>query len=138
MVKKVQLPEDATDFTDRIKGKFVKKELTPILTTAKPTISKKCPFSITEGPNQENKPKAFVPNTPAKSNCKHCDKPGRTADECWRKVSACLHCGSREHRIPECLLLKENERRTNVRPRMILTLMRTGMTKSEVKSILAS
>ncbi|MQL77363.1 hypothetical protein Taro_009789 [Colocasia esculenta] len=28
MVKKAQLLEDATDFTDRIKGKFVKKEMT--------------------------------------------------------------------------------------------------------------
>ncbi|MQL92276.1 hypothetical protein Taro_024896 [Colocasia esculenta] len=29
MVKRTQLLEDATDFTNRIKGKFVKKELTP-------------------------------------------------------------------------------------------------------------
>ncbi|MQM13436.1 hypothetical protein Taro_046365 [Colocasia esculenta] len=27
MVKKAQMLEDATDFTDRIKGKFVKKEM---------------------------------------------------------------------------------------------------------------
>ncbi|MQM14813.1 hypothetical protein Taro_047747, partial [Colocasia esculenta] len=148
MVKKAQLLEDATDFTDRIKGKFVKKELTPGLTTAKTSIGKKRPFSITEGPSQEKKPKVFVPNTPAKGNCKHCDKPGHTVDECWRKVGACLCCGSREHHIPECSLLKENERRTNVpetgkttspvRPRMILTLTRTGMTKSEFKSTLVS
>ncbi|MQM21098.1 hypothetical protein Taro_054132 [Colocasia esculenta] len=65
MVKKAQLLEDATDFTDRIKGKFVKKELTPGLTSAKPTNGKKCPFSITEGPSQERKPKVF---NPAKSN----------------------------------------------------------------------
>ncbi|MQL68289.1 hypothetical protein Taro_000573 [Colocasia esculenta] len=86
MVKKSQLLEDATDFTYRIKGKFVKKEMTFGPSPAKPTNGKKRPFNITEGPSQERKPKAIVPNTPAKSNCKHCDKPGHTADECWRKV----------------------------------------------------
>ncbi|MQM17621.1 hypothetical protein Taro_050593 [Colocasia esculenta] len=138
MVKKAQLLEDATNFTDRIKGKFVKKEMTSGPSLAKLTNGKKRPFYITEVPNQERKPKAIVPNTPAKSNCKHCDKPGYTADECWRKVGICLRCGSCEHRIPECLLLKENERRPNVRPRKRLTLKRMGTTKSEVKRTLAS
>ncbi|MQM06171.1 hypothetical protein Taro_038993 [Colocasia esculenta] len=55
---------------------------------AKPNNGKKCLFNITEGPNQERKPKIPVSNTPTKSNCKHCDKPGHTTDECWRKVSA--------------------------------------------------
>ncbi|MQL91645.1 hypothetical protein Taro_024264 [Colocasia esculenta] len=85
MVKKAQLLEDATDFTDRIKGKFVKKEMTSSLSSAKSTNGKKCPFNITEGPSQERKLKAIVPNTPVKSNCKHCDKLGHMADECWRK-----------------------------------------------------
>ncbi|MQM12953.1 hypothetical protein Taro_045874 [Colocasia esculenta] len=57
MVKKAQILEDAMDFTDRINGKFVKKELTPGLTSAKPTNGKKRPFSITKGPSQERKPK---------------------------------------------------------------------------------
>ncbi|MQL97288.1 hypothetical protein Taro_029975 [Colocasia esculenta] len=131
MVKKVQLLEDATDCTDRIKGKFMKKEMTSGPSPAKPKNGKKRPFNIMEGPSQERKPKAIVPNTLAKSNYKQCDKPGHTADECWRKVDACLHYGSREHRIPECPLLKENERRPNVRPRKMLTLKRMGMTKSE-------
>ncbi|MQL76638.1 hypothetical protein Taro_009033 [Colocasia esculenta] len=113
MVKRAQLLEDATDFTDRIKGKFVKKEVTSGQSSAKPTNGKKRPFNITEGSSQERKPKVFVPNTPTKSHYKHCDKPGHTADECWRKVGAYLRCGSREHRIPECPLLKENERRPN-------------------------
>ncbi|MQM17946.1 hypothetical protein Taro_050927 [Colocasia esculenta] len=80
MVKKAQLLEDATDFTDRIKGKFVKKELTLGLSFTKPTIGKKHPFSIMEGPSQEKKLKVFVPNTPIKSNCKHCDKPGEAEE----------------------------------------------------------
>ncbi|MQL98828.1 hypothetical protein Taro_031542 [Colocasia esculenta] len=89
MVKKAQLLEDATDFTDRIKGKFVKKEMTSGPSSAKLNNGNKRPFNIIEGSNQERKPKVFVPNTPAKSNCKHCDKPGHTADKCWRKVGAC-------------------------------------------------
>ncbi|MQL78576.1 hypothetical protein Taro_010996 [Colocasia esculenta] len=97
MVKKAQLLEDATNFTDRIKGKFVKKELTSGQSSARPNNGN----NLTEGPSQERKPKAIVPYTPAKSNYKHYDKPGHTVDECWRKVDACLRCGSREHRIPE-------------------------------------
>ncbi|MQM16041.1 hypothetical protein Taro_048994 [Colocasia esculenta] len=81
MVKKAQLLEDATNFTDRIKGKFVKKEMTSSPSSAKPTNGKKRPFNITEGPSQERKLKAIVPVTPSKSNCKHCDKPGHTEDE---------------------------------------------------------
>ncbi|MQL83327.1 hypothetical protein Taro_015814, partial [Colocasia esculenta] len=93
MVKKAQLLEDATDFTDRIKGKFVKKEVTSGQSSAKPTNGKKRPFNITEGSSQERKPKVFIPNTPRKSHCKHCDKLGHTTDECWRKASACLRYG---------------------------------------------
>ncbi|MQM19107.1 hypothetical protein Taro_052107 [Colocasia esculenta] len=89
MVKRAQLLEDATDFTDCIKGKFVKKEVTSGQASAKPTNGKKRPFNITEGSSQERKPKVFVPNTPTKSHCKHCDKPGHTVDECWRKAGAC-------------------------------------------------
>ncbi|MQL71352.1 hypothetical protein Taro_003676 [Colocasia esculenta] len=89
MVKKAQLLEDATDFTDRIKGKFVKKELTSGQSSSRPNNGKKRPLNLTEGPSQERKPKAIVPYNPAKSNCKHCDKSGHTTDEYWRKVGAC-------------------------------------------------
>ncbi|MQL99534.1 hypothetical protein Taro_032257 [Colocasia esculenta] len=89
MVKKAQLLEDAMYFTDHIKGKFVKKEMTSGQSSTKPNNGKKRPFNITEGPSQERKPKAIVPNTPTKGNYKHCDKRGHTADECWRKFGAC-------------------------------------------------
>ncbi|MQM12226.1 hypothetical protein Taro_045143 [Colocasia esculenta] len=110
MVKKAQLLEDAMDCTDCIKGKFVKKEMTSGQSFAKPNNGKKHPFNITEGSSQKRKPKVFVPNTLAKSNCKHCDNLGHTADECWRKV----------------------------RPRMNYTLKRTGTTRSDVTSALVS
>ncbi|MQM01030.1 hypothetical protein Taro_033778 [Colocasia esculenta] len=81
MVKKAQFVEDATDFTDCIKGKFVKKEITSGQSSTKPNNGKKHPFNITEGPSQEKKPKVIIPNTQTKSNSKHCDKPGETEDE---------------------------------------------------------
>ncbi|MQL99249.1 hypothetical protein Taro_031974 [Colocasia esculenta] len=84
MVKKAQLLEDATDLTDRIKGRMVKKEQTSG-SSSKPTNSKKRPFSITYGPSQERKPKVFTPSAHNKPRCKHCDKLGHTAEECWRK-----------------------------------------------------
>ncbi|MQM00199.1 hypothetical protein Taro_032934 [Colocasia esculenta] len=85
MVKKAQLLEVATDLTDRIKGRLVKKEPASG-SSSKPTNDKKCPFNITGGPNQERKLK--IPTTPNtdKTKCEHCDKPGHTAAECWRKA----------------------------------------------------
>ncbi|MQL85854.1 hypothetical protein Taro_018368 [Colocasia esculenta] len=70
MVKKAQLLEDATDFTDRIKGRRVKKEPASG-SSSKPTNDKKQSFNITGGPNQERKPK--IPTTPNtdKAKCEH-------------------------------------------------------------------
>ncbi|MQM18628.1 hypothetical protein Taro_051623, partial [Colocasia esculenta] len=86
MVKKAQLLEDATDLTDHIKGKMVKKEQTS-RAPSRPTNGKKRPFSITDGPSQEQKPKVFAPSAPNnKPRCKHYDKLGHTTEECWRKM----------------------------------------------------
>ncbi|MQL69850.1 hypothetical protein Taro_002171 [Colocasia esculenta] len=109
MVKKAQLLEDATDLANRIKGRIVKKEKTPS-SPSQPTNGKKRLFSITEGQNQERKPKIPTPPNTNKTNCEHCDKPGHTAAECWRKAGACLRCGNRNHRIFKCPVLKEQEK----------------------------
>ncbi|MQL87205.1 hypothetical protein Taro_019747 [Colocasia esculenta] len=109
MVKKAQLLEDATDLTDRIKGRLVKKEPASG-SSSMPTNGKKRPFNITGETSQERKPKIPTPPNTNKTNCKHCDKPGHTAAECWRKVGACLRCGNRNHRISECPALKEQEK----------------------------
>ncbi|MQL71950.1 hypothetical protein Taro_004279 [Colocasia esculenta] len=87
MVRKAQLLEDATDLTDRLKGRMVKKELTSGA-PRKPAYSKKRPLSITDGPSQERKPKVPTPTTAPnnKPRCKHCDKLGHTTEECWRKA----------------------------------------------------
>ncbi|MQM06029.1 hypothetical protein Taro_038848 [Colocasia esculenta] len=86
MVRRAQLLEDAIEFTDRIKGRIVKKELTSGA-PSKPAYGKKRPLTITDGPSQEWKPK--VPTTTIANNkprCKHCEKLGHTTDECWRKA----------------------------------------------------
>ncbi|MQM17403.1 hypothetical protein Taro_050374, partial [Colocasia esculenta] len=79
----------------------------------RPANGKKRPFNITEGPNQKRKPKIATPSTTNKTNCVHCDKPGHTIDEWWRKASACLRCGNRNHRISKCSVLKEKEKNPN-------------------------
>ncbi|MQL75771.1 hypothetical protein Taro_008158 [Colocasia esculenta] len=40
-------------------------------------------------------------------NFKFCDKPGHRAEECWKKLGACLRCGGRDHRIPDCPMIKD-------------------------------
>ncbi|MQL69944.1 hypothetical protein Taro_002236 [Colocasia esculenta] len=40
-------------------------------------------------------------------NCKFCDKPGHRAEECWKKLGACLRCGGRDHHIPDCPMMKD-------------------------------
>ncbi|MQL68384.1 hypothetical protein Taro_000686, partial [Colocasia esculenta] len=85
MVKNAQLLEDVTDLTDRIKGRILKKEQASS-SASRPTNGKKRPLNIADRPSQERKPKIFIHSTPNKPKCKHCDKPGHTAEKCWRKV----------------------------------------------------
>ncbi|MQL81933.1 hypothetical protein Taro_014389 [Colocasia esculenta] len=40
-------------------------------------------------------------------NCKFYDKPGHRAEECWKKLGACLRCGGHDHRIPDCPMMKD-------------------------------
>ncbi|MQL96781.1 hypothetical protein Taro_029466 [Colocasia esculenta] len=107
MVKKAQLLEDVTDLIDHIKGRIVKKEQT-LGSSSKPTNGKKRPFSITDGPSQEHKPKVFTPSAPNKPRCKHCDKLGHTADECWRKGTSvdttCASVNTLSQNSPEGVL----------------------------------
>ncbi|MQL73008.1 hypothetical protein Taro_005359 [Colocasia esculenta] len=102
MVKKAQLLEDATDLTNRIKGRMVKKEQTSEA-PSKPINGKKRPLSITDGPGQERKPKVFAPTAPNKPRCKHYDKLGHTAEECLRKIGTCLRCGQPDLDTPSDL-----------------------------------
>ena len=40
--------------------------------------------------------------------CGYCGKANHTANECWRKESKCLRCGSAEHQIANCPKISEN------------------------------
>ncbi|MQL83922.1 hypothetical protein Taro_016419 [Colocasia esculenta] len=50
-------------------------------------------------------------------NCKFCDKPGHRAEECWKKLGACLRCGGRDHCIPDCPMMKDQPGRAQNVPR---------------------
>ncbi|MQM17364.1 hypothetical protein Taro_050338 [Colocasia esculenta] len=50
-------------------------------------------------------------------NYKLCDKPGHRAKEFWKKLGACLRCGGRDHRIPDCPMLKDQPGRAQNVPR---------------------
>ncbi|MQL85251.1 hypothetical protein Taro_017768 [Colocasia esculenta] len=50
-------------------------------------------------------------------NCKFCDKPGHRAKQCWKKLGACLRCGGRDHRIPDCPMMKDKPGRAQNAPR---------------------
>ncbi|MQM06268.1 hypothetical protein Taro_039087 [Colocasia esculenta] len=49
--------------------------------------------------------------------CKFYDKLGHRAEECWKKLGACLKCGGRDHRIPHCHMLKDQLGRAQNVPR---------------------
>ncbi|MQM19720.1 hypothetical protein Taro_052730 [Colocasia esculenta] len=51
--------------------------------------------------------KIKVEETMMAEYCNFCNKPGHQADKCWKKAGACLRCGSHEHRIPNCPMLKD-------------------------------
>ncbi|MQL82082.1 hypothetical protein Taro_014546 [Colocasia esculenta] len=50
-------------------------------------------------------------------NCKFCEKRMHRAEECWKKLGACLKCEGRDHRIPDCPMLKDQPGRAQNVPR---------------------
>ncbi|MQL72970.1 hypothetical protein Taro_005323 [Colocasia esculenta] len=65
----------------------------------------------TTGKDYGMEKKIKVEETMTEEYCKFCNKPGHQADKCWKKAGACLRCGSHEHRIPNCPMLKDQARR---------------------------
>ncbi|MQL82716.1 hypothetical protein Taro_015202 [Colocasia esculenta] len=61
----------------------------------------------TTGKDYGMEKKIKVEETMTVEYCKFCSKPGHQADKCWKKARACLRCGSHEHRIPNCPMLKD-------------------------------
>ncbi|MQM17519.1 hypothetical protein Taro_050491 [Colocasia esculenta] len=141
MVKKAQLLEDANDLTDRIKGRLVKKEPA----SGACLRCRKRNHRILECPVLKEQEKEKRPNGQK--------KPGRLQAvqevepieeggfvEChaivfWQPALADL---SRPVQYSVAFSSDPVATLTGVRPRMTLTLKRTGTTKSEVMSTLAS
>ncbi|MQL68687.1 hypothetical protein Taro_000949 [Colocasia esculenta] len=61
----------------------------------------------TTGKDYSMEKKIKVEETTMVEYCKFCNKPGHQGDKCWKKAGACLRCGSHEHRIPNCPMLKD-------------------------------
>ncbi|MQL77167.1 hypothetical protein Taro_009570 [Colocasia esculenta] len=111
MVQRAQLVEDTMAKVEAIKGKDI----------SKPTIIKRGLVDATGTFHNNNynnnirqttakdygmEKKIKVEETMTVEYCKFCDKPGHQADKCWKKARACLRCGSEEHHIPNCPMLK--------------------------------
>ncbi|XP_071921801.1 uncharacterized protein [Coffea arabica] len=50
--------------------------------------------------------------------CGYCGKSNHTEDNCWRKARKCLRCGSTEHQIANCPLIKVGGTRSKVPARV--------------------
>ncbi|MQM19294.1 hypothetical protein Taro_052295 [Colocasia esculenta] len=115
MVQRAQLVEDTMAKVEGMRGKDI----------SKPTFIKRGAVNTTgtfpnnnsnnynnnkrptPGKDYGMKKKIEVEETMTVEYCKFCNKPRHQADKCWKKVGACLRCGSHEHHIPNCPMLKD-------------------------------
>ncbi|MQM06735.1 hypothetical protein Taro_039563 [Colocasia esculenta] len=112
MVQRAQLVDDTMAKVEGIKGKDI----------SKPTIIKRGSIDTTgtfhnNNYNNNKRPttgkdcgmekKIKVGETMTVEYCNFCNKPGHQAEKCWKKAGACLRCGSHEHRISNCTMLKD-------------------------------
>ncbi|MQL67953.1 hypothetical protein Taro_000255 [Colocasia esculenta] len=116
MVQRAQLVEDTMAKVEGIKGKdiskptFIKRGAVDITGTFpnnnnnNPCNNNKRP---TTGKDYGMEKNIKVEKTTTMEYCKFCDKPGHQANKCWKKAGDCLRCGSQEHRISNCPMLKD-------------------------------
>ncbi|MQM07430.1 hypothetical protein Taro_040271 [Colocasia esculenta] len=119
MFQRAQLVEDTMAKVEGMRGKE----------TSKPTFTKRGAVDTTGTfPNNNNnnnnsnynnnkrpttrkdygmEKKIKVEETMMVEYCKFCNKSGHHADKCWKKAGVCLRCGSHEHHIPNCPMLKD-------------------------------
>ncbi|MQM16768.1 hypothetical protein Taro_049729 [Colocasia esculenta] len=113
MVQRAQLVEDTMAKVEGMRGKDISKS-TFIKRGAVDTTRT---FPNNNNNNYNNKrpttgkvysmeKKIKVEETTMVEYCNFCNKPGHRAEECWKKVGACLRCGSRDHRLPNCPMLR--------------------------------
>ncbi|MQM01088.1 hypothetical protein Taro_033839 [Colocasia esculenta] len=115
MVQRAQLVEDTMAKVECMRGKDISKP-TFIKRGAVDTIGT-FPNNNTNNYNNNKRPttgkdygmekKIKVEETKMVEYCNFCNKLGHRAEECWKKAGACLRCGSRDHRLSNCPMLKD-------------------------------
>ncbi|MQL69877.1 hypothetical protein Taro_002180 [Colocasia esculenta] len=123
MVQRAQLVEDTMAKVEGMRGKdnsksvFVKKGAPNIA----PTFRNNNVNNNNKRPNTRRDvagdKRVKVEGRQLAENCKFCDKPGHRAEECWKKLGACLKCGGCDHCIPDCPMLKDQPGRAQNVPR---------------------
>ncbi|MQL69809.1 hypothetical protein Taro_002126 [Colocasia esculenta] len=113
MVQRAQLVEDTMAKVEGMRGKdnskpvFVKKGAPNIAPTFRNNNVNNNNKRPNVGRDVAGDKRVKVEGRQLAENCKFCDKPGHRAEECWKKLGACLKCGGRDHRIPNCPMLKD-------------------------------
>ncbi|MQL97767.1 hypothetical protein Taro_030465 [Colocasia esculenta] len=115
MVQRAQLVEDTMAKVEGMRGKdnskpvFVKKGAP---NTAPTFCSNNNNFNSNNkrpnvGRDVAGDKRVKIEGRQLSENCKFSDKPRHRAEECWKKVGACLRCGGHDHRIPDCPMMKD-------------------------------
>ncbi|MQL68633.1 hypothetical protein Taro_000933 [Colocasia esculenta] len=123
MVQRAQLVEDTMAKVEGMRGKdnskpvFVKKGAPNIALTFRNNNINNNNKRPNTGRDVARDKRVKVEGRKLAENCKFCDKLGHRAEECWKKLGACLKCGGRDHRIPDCPMLKDQPGRAQNVPR---------------------
>ncbi|MQL86503.1 hypothetical protein Taro_019038 [Colocasia esculenta] len=115
MVQRAQLVEDTMAKVEGMRGEDISKPT--FIKRGAVITTRTFPNNNTNNYNNNKRPttgkdygmekKIKVEETMMVEYCKFCNKPGHQADKCWKKAGACLRCGSQEHRISNCPMLKD-------------------------------
>ncbi|MQL92380.1 hypothetical protein Taro_024996 [Colocasia esculenta] len=123
MVQRDQLVEDTMAKVEGMRGKdnskpvFVKKGAPNIAPTFRNNNVNNNNKRPNAGRDVAGDKRVKVEGRQLAENCKFCDKPGHRAEECWKKLGAWLRCGSRDHRILDCPMMKDQPGRAQNAPR---------------------
>ncbi|MQL94965.1 hypothetical protein Taro_027628 [Colocasia esculenta] len=113
MVQRAQLVEDTMAKVEGMRGKdnskpvFVKKgarNMAPTFRNNNVNNNNKRP-NVRRDVTGDKRVK--VEGRKLVENCKFYDKPGHRAEECWKKLGACLRCGGCDHSILDCPMMKD-------------------------------
>ncbi|MQL98164.1 hypothetical protein Taro_030858 [Colocasia esculenta] len=123
MVQRAQLVEDTMAKVEGMRGKgnskpvFAKKGAPNIVPTFRNNNINNNNKRPNAGRDVAGNKRVKVEGRLLAENCKFCDKLGHRAEECWKKLGACLKCGGRDHRILDCPMLKHQPGRAQNVPR---------------------